>query len=220
MITFETVSKAYRTKESRKVILERASFEIPGDRNLGILGPNGAGKSTIIRMIAGIEHPDSGRIRRRGRISFPLGFSGTFAGSMTGRENAIFLARVYGADPREVVASAKEFAEIGDYFDMPVSTYSSGMRARLAFGVSMAIDFDVYLVDEVTAVGDAAFQARCREALTAKFSSASVIMVSHDIYTIRQYCNYAAVLFGGRMTFFDDIDAGNALHMKNMGMAN
>ena len=219
MITFENVTKTYKTTDGRKVILDNCSFVLPRGRNLGIIGSNGSGKSTLMRMIAGVELPDSGRIRRGCTVSFPLGFSGTFAGSMSGRENAIFLARVYGTDTRFVIDFAQDFAELGDYFDMPVSTYSSGMRARLAFGVSMAIDFDIYLVDEITAVGDARFQERCKEMLLARFTTSDVIMVSHATETIKDYCTVAAVLDRGQLTFHDDLDVANAIHRSNMGLS-
>ena len=219
MIVFENVTKVYKTSDKRKVILDNVSFALPRGVNLGIIGSNGSGKSTIIRLIAGVELPDSGTIRRGCNVSFPLGFSGTFAGSMSGRENAIFLARVYGADVRYVLQYAQEFAELGDYFDMPVQTYSSGMRARLAFGVSIAIDFDVYLVDEVTAVGDARFQERSKAALLSRFSTSDVIMVSHSTEVIKEYCKYVAVLDKGHMTFHDDLDEANRAHRANMGLA-
>ncbi len=218
MITLENVTKVYRTRGGPKVIVDQLTCVIPDGCNLGILGVNGAGKSTLMRLIAGIEEPDAGRIRRLDRVSFPLGFSGTFAGSLSGRENAIFLARIYGAPTEYVVDFAEDFAEIGDYFDMPVNTYSSGMRARLAFGISMAIDFDVYLVDEVTSVGDASFQEKCRVALTDRFAYSDVIMISHAPETLVQYCNRGAVLHDGVLTFYDTIDAANQAHLANMRM--
>ncbi len=218
VITIEDVTKTYRTRGGTKPIVNQLSCVIPQGTNLGILGVNGAGKSTLMRLIAGTEEPDSGRIRRSRRVSFPLGFSGTFAGSLSGRENAIFLARVYGAHTQYVMDFAEDFAEIGDYFDMPVATYSSGMRSRLAFGVSMAIDFDVYLVDEVTAVGDASFQEKCRIALTERFAYADVIMISHAPETLKQYCNFGAVLHDGDLKFYATIDQANVAHLENMKM--
>ena len=218
MITFDGVSKAYRTREGYKTIVRDVSCEIPDGCNLGILGINGAGKSTVMRMIAGVEHPDRGRIRRTARVSFPLGFSGTFAGSLSGRENAIFLARVYGADTKYVIDYTNDFSELGDYFDMPVKTYSSGMMARLAFGVSIAIDFDVYLVDEITGVGDARVQARCKDVLTERFRHSDVIMISHDPGTLQQYCNCGAVLIDGQMYFFDSIEEAGQAHIAAMNL--
>jgi capsular polysaccharide transport system ATP-binding protein len=216
MIVFEDVSKSYRTRAGVKVICQDISCTIPPGVNLGILGINGAGKSTLMRLIAGIEDPDVGRIRRSCRVSFPLGFSGTFAGSLSGRENAIFLARVYGAPVSYVVDFSQDFADIGDYFDEPVNTYSSGMRSRLAFGVSMAIEFDVYLVDEVTAVGDQSFQEKCSRVLNERFSVSSVIMISHSVSTLGGYCNWGAVLHDGDLKFYPSIDLASDAHLANM----
>jgi len=161
VITFERVSKSYATVTGRKTVLEDASFTIAAGHNLGVLGANGSGKSTLIRLLAGSEMPDRGTIRRYARVSFPLGFGGTFHGALSGRENVAFLARVYGAAVRRTARWVEDFAELGGYYDMPVNTYSAGMRARLAFGACLAIDFDVYLIDEVTEIGDDAFRAKC-----------------------------------------------------------
>jgi capsular polysaccharide transport system ATP-binding protein len=207
MIAFENVCKAYRTLESHRVILDGASLVLPEGRGLGVLGANGAGKSTLIRLLAGTERPDSGRIRRSGRsVSFPLGFGGTLHPKLSGRENVTFLARLYGVDAREAVAFVEGFAELGEYYRMPVETYSNGMRARLAFGACLAIPFDVYLIDEVTAVGDARFRERCLDAFRARMEQADVIMVTHDYETMRAYCDTGAVLHGGRLTVFDDLE--------------
>jgi capsular polysaccharide transport system ATP-binding protein len=219
MIAFEDVSKAYRTRGGSKIICSDIKCTIPHGVNLGILGINGAGKSTLMRLIAGIEEPDRGRIRRACSVSFPLGFSGTFAGSLSGRENAIFLARIYGAPVDYVVEYAQDFADIGDYFDEPVNTYSSGMRSRLAFGVSMAIEFDVYLVDEVTAVGDQSFQEKCTAVLNDRFAVSSVIMISHASDTLRQYCDWGAVLHDGQLKFYHSIDDATDAHFANMRIA-
>jgi capsular polysaccharide transport system ATP-binding protein len=216
MIMLENVTKIYKSKDGHKVVADDLSCQIPRGCNLGILGINGAGKSTLLRMIGGIEEPNSGVIRRHSRVSFPLGFSGTFAGSLSGRENAVFLARIYGASTRYVVDFAEDFAEIGSYYDMPVNTYSSGMRSRLAFGVSLAIDFDVYLVDEATAVGDVTFQEKCHAAISARFSRSDVIMISHAPETLKQYCNQGAVLDRGRLAFYDDIDQANAAYLRDV----
>ncbi len=216
MITLEDVDKSYRTRHGHKQILSDISCVIPDGTNLGLFGVNGAGKSTLMRLIAGTEEPDHGRIRRSRRVSFPLGFSGTFAGSLSGRENATFMARIYGASTSYVVDFAEDFAEIGDYFDMPVASYSSGMNGRLAFGVSLAIDFEVYLVDEVTAVGDYLFQEKCRIALKDRFAYADVIMISHSLETIQQYCNRGAVLHNGTIAFYDTVDAAYRAHLGNM----
>lgn len=206
MIRLADVTKAYRTRAGLHVVLDAVTCAIPARCNLGILGGNGAGKSTLLRILAGIELPDVGQVERTGRVSWPIGFSGGFSGSLTGEENCRFVARVYGQSVDRVVGFARDFAEIGEYFFMPVRTYSSGMRARLAFGLSMAIDFDYYLVDEVTAVGDKRFQERCREAFRKRSSHASVIIVSHQMNTIRDYCDRCAVLRSGRLRLFDDLE--------------
>ena len=207
MIAFENVTKTYRTHAGRKTVVEDVTCEFSAGHNFGVLGANGAGKSTLLRMIAGAEPPDRGRVRRRARVSFPLGFAGTFHPHLTGRQNATFMARVYGENVRRVVDYVGDFSELGAYFDMPIRTYSSGMHAKLAFGVSLAIDFDVYLVDEVTEVGDARFRAKCAEAFRERMVRSDIIMVSHNSATIRAYCDVGAVLFGGKLTFHDSIQA-------------
>lgn len=206
MIELAQVSKAYATLRGSNLVLDSVSFAFPPRTNIGILGKNGAGKSTLLRIIAGTEQPDSGTITRRGVVSWPIGFSGGFNGSLSGEENCRFVARIYGADIDDVVGFTMEFSELGEYFHMPVKTYSSGMRARLAFGLSMAIEFDAYLVDEVTAVGDAAFQDKCRKAFRDRSDRSSVIIVSHHIGTVKDYCQRCAVLKNGKLTAFDSVD--------------
>jgi len=212
MIELRSVTKAYRTVAGDHVVLDRISAVFPSAVSVGILGCNGAGKSTLLRIIGGAEQPDGGAIVRKGRVSWPIGFSGGFNGSLTGEENCRFVARIYDSDVDDVIEYAREFADIGNYFDMPVRTYSSGMRARLAFGLSMAIDFDTYLVDEVTAVGDRAFQEKCRAAFAARQERSSVIIVSHQIATIKLYCSHCAVLQNGRLHLFDNIDEASRLY--------
>jgi capsular polysaccharide transport system ATP-binding protein len=212
MIVLENVSKAYATKTGSNIVLNGISFGFPARTNVGILGGNGAGKSTLLRIIAGTEQPDSGIVRRGGAVSWPIGFSGGFNGSLSGEENCRFVARIYGADIDEVVGFTMDFAELGEYFYMPVKTYSSGMRARLAFGLSMAIEFDAYLVDEVTAVGDAHFQSKCRKAFQERSGRSSVIIVSHNLTTVRDYCQRCAVLKGGRLLHFDSVEAARVAY--------
>jgi capsular polysaccharide transport system ATP-binding protein len=188
------------------VVLDSLSFTFPAHTNVGILGRNGSGKSTLLRILAGTEEADSGTIRRRGTVSWPIGFAGGFNGSLNGEENCRFVARIYGADVDEVVGFTMEFADLAQYFYEPVKSYSSGMKARLAFGLSMAIEFDAYLVDEVTAVGDSVFQAKCRRAFEARSGRSSVIIVSHHIGTVKDYCQHCAVLVKGRLVYFDNVD--------------
>jgi capsular polysaccharide transport system ATP-binding protein len=212
MIDLDQISKAYPTKQGANLVLDRVSFSFPPRTNIGILGKNGAGKSKLLRIIAGTEQADSGSVRRRGTVSWPIGFAGGFNGSLSGEENCRFVARIYGADLDEVVGFTMDFAELGEYFHMPVKTYSSGMRARLAFGLSMAIEFDAYLVDEVTAVGDASFQAKCRRAFAERSGRSSVIIVSHQMSTVRDYCQRCAVLVDGKLQCFDSVEAAQAVY--------
>jgi len=212
MIELEKVTKIYPTPSGLNVVLDTISFNFAGQSNIGVLGKNGAGKSTLLRIIAGTEQPDSGSVHRQGSVSWPIGFSGGFNGSLSGEENCRFVARIYGAEVDEVVGFTMEFAELGEYFYMPVKTYSSGMRARLAFGLSMAIEFDAYLVDEVTAVGDARFQQKCRKAFQERSGRSCVIIVSHQLTTIKDYCNHCAVLRDGRLHYFTSIDDARRLY--------
>lgn len=213
MIRFRDVTKSYRLGIGRKTVLDNASFDILRGQSLGVLGVNGAGKSTLIRLISGASLPDRGRIDRRDvRVSWPLGFAGSFHGSLTGRENLRFACRIYGASIPKVTAFVQDFAELGEHLDMPVRSYSSGMKARLAFGLSMAIEFDVYLVDEITAVGDAIFKKRCDEVFTERRKVADVIMVSHSLNTLRSFCTAGCVLDGGRLTFYPTINAATAAY--------
>jgi capsular polysaccharide transport system ATP-binding protein len=206
MITLDAVSKTYRTRQSgRRVVLDRVSAEFPGGCNIGVLGANGAGKSTLIRLLAGSEMPDRGRIRRDGRVSFPLGYGGTFHGALSGRENIAFIARVYGADLRQTIDDVADFAELGGYFDMPINTYSAGMRARLAFGACLAIDFDTYLIDEVTEIGDEHFRRKCAHAFRERMRRSDIVLVTHNTRTIRQYCERGAVLADGELRLYDDV---------------
>lgn len=207
MIRFRNVSKYFKTQHHRKTILNRVSMEFLSGYSYGLLGVNGAGKSTTLRMIAGTILPNSGRITKSVRVSWPLGFAGGFHPMMTGKENLNFVARAYGEDVRRVTRFVEEFAEIGDYINAPVNTYSSGMSARLAFGLSMAIEFECYLVDEVTAVGDARFQQRCRDAFADRRKRSDIIMVSHSMGTIRSFCDKGILLVDGGVIFFDDVEA-------------
>jgi capsular polysaccharide transport system ATP-binding protein len=205
MIQLERIYKTYSTNMGPNVVLDGISIAFPPRESIGILGRNGAGKSTLLRIIGGVERPDSGEVVRTGRVSWPIGFAGGFNPTLSGEENCRFVARIYGENTDRVVGSARDFAELGNYFCMPVRTYSSGMRALLAFGLSMAIDFDVYLVDEVTAVGDEQFQEKCRRAFLSRRQRSSVIIVSHNLTTIRSYCTRCAVLRRGTLEIFDSV---------------
>ena len=207
MIHLDRIFKFYRTEGFVKIVLDHVSTIFEPGRSYGLLGVNGAGKSTTLRLIAGNELPNAGRIRRSVRVSWPLGFTGGFHPLMTGRENVKFVSRAYGADCRRTLDFVEDFSELGDYIDIPVRTYSSGMTSRLAFGLSMAIEFDLYLVDEVTAVGDVRFQARCQQAFEQRRKNADVIMASHSMGTIKDYCDRGAVLVDGQMIMFSSVDS-------------
>ena len=207
MIEFVEVSKVYTLKGVRKVIFDRLSVRFPVGRNVAIMGANGIGKSTLLRLIAGSEMPDSGQIYRNVRVSWPLGFAGGFNGSMTGVENVRFVSRIYGQDTEQVIDSVRKFSELGPSLRLPIKTYSSGMKARLAFGLSMAIDFDCYLIDEITAVGDANFREKSKQALNQKLDHARIIMVSHSIETIQFYCDCGLLLTQAGLAYYDDVDS-------------
>ncbi|MEL6977304.1 MAG: ABC transporter ATP-binding protein [Pseudomonadota bacterium] len=219
MIAFESVSKRYKTPKGWRTILEPTDLSVDAPISIGLLGRNGAGKSTLLRMIAGTIPTDSGRIRRQGLYSWPLGFAGTFHQALSGADNVTFVADVYGFPEDELKSFVLEFSELGDYFYAPVRTYSSGMRARLAFGVSMAIEFDVYLIDEITEVGDSRFKQKCRDVFKEKLVNSKVIMVSHGEGTIKSFCEAAMVLEQGRLSALMPVNEAIALHRENMRRA-
>jgi capsular polysaccharide transport system ATP-binding protein len=206
VIELRNVSKTYRLKGIRKQVLDRVTLRFPADRNVAIMGPNGSGKSTLMRLLAGAEQPDEGQVIRNVSVSWPLGFSGGFNGSMTGIENIRFIARVYGADSEAVIERVTDFAELGPSLRLPVKTYSSGMKARLAFGMSMAIDFQCYLIDEVIAVGDENFKRKSQAMFRGKLSQSRIVMVSHSAAQIREYCQGGFLLSGGSVRYFEQVD--------------
>lgn len=213
MIEFRNISKAYNIKGGKNIILDNVSFKFPDNKNIGVLGVNGSGKSTLLRLIAGSEYADKGKIIRKGKYSWPLGFTGSFHGSLSGIENLRFACRIYGADIKYVTEYVKDFSELGNYIEEPIKTYSSGMRSRLAFALSMAIDFDVYLVDEIMGVGDQGFQKKCHSAFESKRETSSVIMVSHSMKTIRDYSDIAILLTGNGLEIHEDVD--HAIELYN-----
>jgi len=216
MITLDGVTKTYRVAQGgRRVVLDAVHATFPDGHNFGVLGANGAGKSTLIRLLAGSEMPDRGRIRRTGRVSFPLGYGGTFHGSLSGHENVAFIARIYGVDLKQTIAYVANFAELGTYFEMPVNTYSAGMRARLAFGVCLAIDFDTYLIDEVTEIGDERFRRKCAHAFRERMRRSDIILVTHNSRTLRQYCDRGAILADGELRFYDDVAGALDAYRRN-----
>ena len=209
MIELKNVSKSFKTKHSRKYILKDMSIVIPSDKNIGILGRNGTGKSTIMHMLGQIEFPDKGTITSDKSFSWPLGLRGGFVGNMTGKANIKFVCRLYGKSPKEIqqtVDFVKEFSELDDYFDMPIRTYSAGMKSRLSFGLSLSFDFDYLLIDETLSVGDARFRKKSKEALLKKIETCNVLLVSHDMGTLRDICDVGIVVDCGKMYYFDNID--------------
>ena len=212
MIRFENVSKRFRTRSGSHTVLDGVSFTLDRGDALGICGHNGAGKSTLLKLIAGVEQPSSGKIVRSGSVSWPIGYASAFQSSLTGADNVRFIARIYERPIRETLEFVDSFAELGQYMAMPIRTYSAGMLARLAFAASLAVDFDCYLVDEITAAGDARFRQRCEDALMARRESGTLVMVSHDPYTLRQYCTSGATVGEGRMDLFATIDEAIERH--------
>ncbi len=208
MIKLKNVTKYFITKEGKKYILKDMSIDIPSHTNIGILGRNGAGKSTLMRMLGHIEFPNKGTITSDHNFSWPLGLSGGFVGNMTGRANVRFVCRLYGRtkeQTNEIIEYVKEFSELEDYFDMPIKTYSSGMKGRLSFGLSLAFDFDYMLIDETLSVGDARFKKKAKEHLMKKIENCNIILVSHDMNTLKELCNAGIVLNKGQMVYHNDI---------------
>ena len=214
MIIVDNVSKRYITRKGYKTVLNNISFTLQRGEKLGILGRNGAGKSTLIRLISEIEKPTSGTIKRNMTISWPLAFSGAFQGSLTGMDNLRFICRIYQNDIKKAKEYVENFAELGDYLHEPIKKYSSGMRARLAFALSLSIEFDCYLIDEVIAVGDSRFTQKCKKELFENKKDRSLILVSHNINAIKSYCDKAMVLDEGNLYQFETIDEAYQYHNK------
>jgi capsular polysaccharide transport system ATP-binding protein len=215
-LSLEKISKRYRVRNGLHTVLNNVSTTIHAGDKLGILGRNGAGKSTLIRILSGQELPDSGRVVRRMKVSWPLAFSGGFQGSLTGLDNLRFLARIYASDAKRIQGFVEDFAELGKHFREPVKTYSSGMQARLAFGLSLAFEFDCYLVDEVIAVGDSRFHAKCMHELFTVRADRTFIFVSHDAGFIKAHCRKAAVLNNGIYTAFPDTESAYEYYLSSV----
>ena len=217
MIRMENVTKSYLTLGGRKVVFRNLSLDFPEGVNVGLIGRNGAGKSTLMRLLSSVDLPDSGKIVTRGRISWPVGLRGGLEAKLTGRDNGKFVCRIQGVrgvGMKEKVNFVQEFAEVGEYFDRPVSGYSSGMRARLAFGTSMAFYFDYYLIDEVMAVGDARFKKKSRALFKERLGDSKLIMVSHNMKLIGNMCDSVVLLENGRAIYYDDASEGIAAYRK------
>lgn len=212
MIRVRDLWKTYRVGRSSKVVCRNVNLDFPTNVSVGLLGRNGAGKSTLLRLLAGVENPDSGTIHSEGTISWPVGFAGSFHPELTGAQNVKFVGRVYGADTDDLVDFVREFADIGVHFNAPFRTYSAGMRSRLAFGLSMGIKFDTYLIDEVTSVGDANFKDRSAEMLEKRLESSAGIIVSHAMPLVRQLCQKGVVVAEGNIRMYDSIDEAIQVH--------
>lgn len=213
MLEFRNVSKSFWTGVQRKVILDRASFRVERGQSLGILAPNGTGKTTLIKMMAGLEKPDEGEIIRAGRISFPLGFMGGLISKHSGRENSRYIARLYSLDPDYVEAFCRWLCDIDEYWDMPVGTYSSGMRGRLSFALLLALDFDMYLIDEGMPTNtDAEFNRKAGTLLQERLAKTSIVIVSHQAETLEKYAKSAAVLRNGQLYMFDTLEEARQLY--------
>jgi capsular polysaccharide transport system ATP-binding protein len=221
MIKIENLTKSYRTPSGRHYVFKDLNIELPSGKSVALIGRNGAGKSTLLRMIGGIDRPDSGKIITDKSISWPVGLSGGFQGSLTGRENVKFVARLYSKKEElpEKVSFVENFSELGKYFDMPIKTYSSGMKSRLGFGLSMAFKFDYYLVDEVTAVGDARFKAKCSELFKSKNENSNFIMVSHNLNSLIEFCDCAVLIDRNSKHFvFDNVSDAINMYKESEGI--
>ncbi len=219
MIELRNLTKYYPTEHGKKYIFRDLNVTFPGGHSIGLLGRNGAGKSTLLRILGGIEAPDSGEVVCDESISWPVGLSGGFQGSLSARDNVRFVCRVFGAHGSEmdrIVQYVEDFAEIGDYFDLPVGTYSHGMKSRVTFGTSMAFDFDYYLIDEVMAVGDPIFRKKSSAVFKEKLEGASVILVSHNLKEIGEMCDAAMVVERGEVRVFEDVQEGIAFYQDTL----
>ncbi len=213
MIEFENVSKSFWTGKKRKVILDRASFRVELGNSLGILAANGTGKTTIINMMAGLEKPDEGRVTRTSRISFPLGFMGGVVAKHTATENARYIARLYGLDPDYVESFCRWLCGLEEYFDMPLAIYSAGMKARFSFSLMLALEFDIYLIDEgMPATTDVEFNRKAGSLLRDRMKDATVVIVSHQPKTLEKFCRTAAVLKDGHLYMFETLEEAKRLY--------
>ncbi len=216
MIEFRNLRKEFVVKGERKVVIDNLNVTLPTDISVALLGRNGAGKSTLLRLLSGAMAPTSGEIYSTGTISWPVGFAGSFHPDLTGYQNTKFIARVYAVDTAELAGFVEDFSELGRNFYLPFGTYSSGMRSRLSFAVSMGIPFDTYLVDEVTSVGDAAFKKKSQILFQDRMKNSGAFMVSHSMGQVREMCDVGVVLENGRAIFYEDLEEAIEHHLENM----
>jgi capsular polysaccharide transport system ATP-binding protein len=213
MIEFDGVSKSFWAGTQRKVILDRASFRVELGHSIGILAGNGAGKTTLINMMAGLEKPDEGNIRKTSRVSFPLGFMGGVNRKHSAKENCRYIAQLYRLDPDYVESFCRWVCGLGEYFDMPIATYSSGMASRFSFSLLLSIEFDIYLIDEgMPATSDAEFNRKAGNILRDRLKDATVIIVSHQAQTLQKFCRSAAVLRDGKLYQFETLEEAKRLY--------
>lgn len=223
MIEVTDIHKRYYTDHGMGPwVLKGVNLTIPSGCSVGLVGGNGAGKSTLLRIIGGVDYPSKGEVRRHCKVSWPMGFGGGLQGSMTGRQNTKFVARIHGMghDIPRILQQVQDFAEIGAAFEQPIKTYSSGMKSRLQFALSLAFDFDVYISDEVTAAGDRAFQAKATKAFKDMVGKASIVMVSHDEKTLRDFCQAGIWLHQGKAQWFDQIDDALRAYQDSLSLLN
>lgn len=214
MIEFQDISKGFWVRGEYQPVIRSLNLTLPSGRSLALLGRNGAGKSTLLSMVAGTMRPDTGQVISNGSISFIVGYAGSFHPELTGAQSTRFVARIYGVDSDELIEFVQDFAEIGKHFQMPIRTYSSGMKSRLAFGISMGIKFDTYLIDEATATGDERFKRKSKEVFRARMAESSAVMVSHNMPEVRAFCDAGLILHQGEIEVFDDIDDAIKRHEK------
>lgn len=218
MIRVSSLTKSYLYKGKRKRVLDDLSFEIAGDESIAVIGANGAGKSTLLQLLGGIDVPDRGQIQCDGTISWPVGIEGGFQGSLTGRENVTFVSMIYG-EKHEIddrIRFVEDFAELGIYFDRPFKTYSSGMKSRLSFGLSMAFPFDYYLIDEITAAGDQKFREKSKRLLLDRKKTSNFLMVDHNLWGLQIHCNRAFLLESGKITEYTSVQEAINIHTKTL----
>jgi len=220
MIEIKNLTKTYITKGKVKTVFKNLSLRLETGKSVALLGCNGAGKSTLLQLIGGIDYPDSGSIQTDRSISWPVGISGGFQGSLTARENVTFVSKIYTGNDKDLikekVSLVEDFAEIGEAFDRPFKTYSKGMKSRVTFGLSLAFKFDVYLIDEITAAGDARFRNRCKKALDELRRTSDFIMVNHNLYGLKEHCDKALLLHEGKMLEYSDLDKAISIHRELM----
>lgn len=215
MFDLKNITKSYLATSGRKYVFRNLSLTIPADRNIGLIGKNGAGKSTLMRLLSGVDVPDSGSINKDKSVSWPVGLTGGFQGSMSGRDNVKFVCRVYGEVGEAMRAKLRyveEFAEIGEWFNEPVRTYSSGMRSRLAFGLSMAFDFDYYLIDEVMSAGDSKFREKCKAVFKEKLVNSKIFLTTHSMNEVERLCDIVLFVGGGDIRVYEDVAEGIAAY--------